>query len=186
MKPLRYHSPAASHRQGFTLAEAAVSTLIVATMMVSALTSIQKTGLFRRITTDQHLAFLLGQQMLAEIQCHSYVDPTYPLNANLGPDLDETANNRTTFDDVDDYNGWLEQPPAYPDGTPIPNRGQWYRKVKVEFVRHTNLEVPISWDDGLKRITVETGTVTTGGQVQNAADRKPISTVVAIVGRGRM
>jgi len=156
-------------------------------MMVGALTSIQKTGLFRRITTDQQIAFLLGQQLLAEIQCQDYVDPANPYSVTLGPESGEiVSGKRSLYDDVDDYNGWIEQPPKLPNGTELANRSQWYRTVKVEFVQQSNLELPVAYDYGLKRITVEVGTVAVGGSAYNTGDRKPLATLVAIAGRGRM
>lgn len=173
--------------RGFTLAEAAISTVIIAFVMVGALTSIQKTGLFRRITADQQVGFLMAQQLMVEIQCYPYADPTDPWSAIIGPEADEIAGGtRSKYDDIDDYNGWTEQPPKLPDGTAIANRTSWYRTVTVQFVKQDNLDVVVAADYGIKRITVEVGTVVAGGSVLTVGDRRPAATLVAIAGRGRM
>lgn len=46
-----------------------------------------------------------AQQLMEEIKSKSFVDPDEPNNTNLGVNGGESANNRATFDDVDDFVG---------------------------------------------------------------------------------
>lgn len=46
-----------------------------------------------------------AQQLTEEIKSKSFVDPDDPNNTNLGVNSGEGSNDRTTFDDVDDFVG---------------------------------------------------------------------------------
>lgn len=172
--------------RGFTLAEAIVSTLIVSVMMAGALTGAAKTGTFRRLTGQQQVAHLLAEQLMAEILSKSYWDPAASGPTSIGASTSEwITGNRSAFDDVDDYDGWLAAPPEMPDGTDLVLDGTWYRSVRVTFVGFSDLNTALGSDQGLKRIYVEVGQVRPGGSVANAADRRPVATLIAIAGRGR-
>lgn len=172
--------------RGFTLAEAAISTLVVSIMMAAALTSVARTGAFRRVANDQQMAHLLADQLMAEILSKSYWDPSSTTPTTIGPSTAErTAGKRSAFNDVDDYHGWVESPPKGPDGTNLVGPTGWYRLVQVTFVNYSNLSVAIASDNGLKRIYVEVGRVRSGGTATTATDRQPIATLVSIAGRGR-
>jgi len=173
-------------RTGFTLAEAAISTIVVAVMMCAALTGVASTSRSRQVTTEQQVAHLLAEQLLSEILTKSYWDPASTSSTSLGPSSEEQATgNRSLFDDVDDYHGWLASPPRHADGTPLAIESGWYRSVTVTFVNFNNLDSPVGTDYGLKRISVEVGRVRPGGNVSAAKDRRPVATLVAIAGRGR-
>lgn len=172
--------------RGFTLAEAIVSTLIVSVMMAGALTGAAKTGTFRRLAGQQQVAHLLAEQLMAEILSKSYWDPAASGPTSIGASSSERATgNRSLFDDVDDYDGWLSAPPEMADGTDLVLDGTWYRTVRVTFVAFSDLNTAIGSDQGLKRVYVEVGQVRPGGSVANAADRWPVATLIAIAGRGR-
>ena len=53
---------------------------------------------------------MLAQQLMAEIQQQPYKDQTV-LGLLFGPELGESTADRSAFDDVDDYDGFVEQPP---------------------------------------------------------------------------
>ncbi len=175
-----------SRTSGFTLIEAAISTVIVAVMMTAALTSVARTGNFRRIQNDRQKAHLLATQLVSEILSKSYWDPALTSTGSLGASSDELATgNRSLFDDVDDYTGWIESPPKLAGGSSLPNVADWYRKVDVVLVSWTDLNSAVSFDYGLKRISVEVGRVRAGGSVSVAGDRIPVDSVVALAGLGR-
>ncbi|TAN60802.1 prepilin-type N-terminal cleavage/methylation domain-containing protein [bacterium] len=46
-----------------------------------------------------------AQQLMEEIKSKDFVDPDDPNNTNLGVNSGESSNDRTTFDDVDDFAG---------------------------------------------------------------------------------
>jgi type II secretory pathway pseudopilin PulG len=177
---------AALQRKGFTLAEAAISTVVVAVMMCAALASVAGTGRSRRIASEQQVAHLLGEQLMSEVLSKSYWDPAATAPTPLGASSTEKApGNRSLFDDVDDYDAWLASPPQHPDGTALIVESGWYRSVAVAFVNFNSLDTPVNSDYGLKRISVEVGRVRPGGSASVAADRRPVATLVAIAGRGR-
>lgn len=172
--------------RGFTLAEAAISTVVVAVMMAAALTAVARTGTFRRVANEQQAAHHLAQQLVSEILAKSYWDPASATSTSIGPSSGESATgNRSQFDDVDDYHNWLESPPRSADGAALVTGGGWYRKVTVTFVNFSNLNVAVSSDYGLKRICVEVGRVRPAGSATVATDRRPVTTLVSIVGQGR-
>lgn len=176
-----------AHRpRGFTLIEAAISTVVVGVMMAAALTSVAKTGLFRRISGEQQTACLLAEQLMSEILAKSYWDPAATSPTSIGASSAElSTGNRSLYDDVDDFNGWVACPPESADGTDLAIGNTWYRRVQVSFVHWSALNTPVSTDYGLKRIWIEVGRVRAGGNVTNANDRQAITTLAAVAGRGR-
>lgn len=173
-------------RAGFTLAEAAISTVIVSVMIAGALTAVGRTASFRKIAQEQQIGNLLAEQLMSEILAKSYWDPSSTTSTSIGPSSSErSTGNRSAYDDVDDFNGWLASPPETANGADLVLDGTWYRSVEVSFVDFTNLNTAISSDMGLKRVYVEVGTVRRGGTVGTATDRRPVARSVAIAGRGR-
>jgi len=178
--------PASTGRAGFTLAEAAISTVIVAVMTVAALTCVAQTGTFRRASNEQQMASLLAEQFMSEILSKSYSEPSASSPTGIGPAASElSTGDRSLFNDVDDYHGWTESPARTAGGVVLANTGGWYRTVRIAFVHWQDLQTPTATDYGLKRISVEVGRLRSGGQVTNESDRRPITTLVAIAGRGR-
>ncbi len=137
---------------GFTLVEAAISTVIVSIMFVVALNTV---GTAR---VAQHKASLVGQgrmfaeSLMAEILQQSYQEPgsTYVFGREAG----ESDTSRTAYDDVDDYHGWSESPPVAKDGTALPNSVNWSRTVTVEWVDPQQPKQVRGTETGAKRITV--------------------------------
>jgi type II secretory pathway pseudopilin PulG len=144
-----------SRRQrGFTIAEATMSTVIVAVMLVAALNTV---GVSR---TTQHRTALVGrgqllaEALLAEILQQSYQEPTDTVA--FGLETGETATIRSAYDDVDDYSGWSASPPTAKDGTPLTNSTGWKQTVVVERIDPQNPTVTSTTETGAKRITVTT------------------------------
>jgi len=145
-------NPSLRQQVGFTLIEAAISTVIVAVMLVAALNTV---GTSR---VAQHKAALLGrgrmfaESLMAEILPQSYQEPgsTYVFGREAG----ESDTSRTVYDDVDDYHGWTESPPVAKDGTALPNSADWSRTVTVEWVDPQQPKQVRVTETGAKRITV--------------------------------
>jgi hypothetical protein len=72
----------------------------------------------------------------------------------FGRESGESASARSTYDDVDDYNGWNQSPPRYRDGTIIPDRTNWRHRVTITRVVPTNLTQTSATDQGAKRVQV--------------------------------
>ena len=157
-------------RRGLTLVEAALSTVLVGTMLVVALNTVGASRLGQVKTADQRQGNLLAQALMSEILQQDYLEPdaggtdifvlekagltlikTPPA---LGPDTGETDGTRSAFDDVDDYNAWSASPPEDKQGTPLSNLDGWARSVVVETMNPALPTQPLGTDRGIKRITV--------------------------------
>ena len=92
------------------------------------------------------------------LQCR-YLDPGQ--NVYFGTEPGESSKDRSDWDDVDDYNGLVESPPASKAGDSIAGADGWTREVSVEYVQPDNPNQIASDDTGLVRITV-TATSPTG------------------------
>jgi type II secretory pathway pseudopilin PulG len=138
--------------RGFTLIEAAISTVIVAVMFVAALNTV---GMSKRTLQKASLVSqgrMWAQSLLVEILEQNYREPgeTYVFGREAG----ESDTSRAAYDDVDDYHGWSESPPVAKDGTALPNSANWKRTVTVEWVDPLNPQQVSGTETGAKRITV--------------------------------
>lgn len=75
----------------------------------------------------------LASGMMEEVKIQRWDEINGGESAVLGKDTGET-NNKTTFDDVDDFNNYMESPPLYPDGAPMDEFGQYSRRISVFYV----------------------------------------------------
>lgn len=148
---LKRPSERPSSRRGFTLVEAAVSVIIVATVLVAALETVGASARARFAQKDQSQGLALAREMLSEISQCWYADPNG--GTVLGPDTGESA--RADFDDVDDYDNWEELPPRSRSGTNLPGFDGWKREVEVRWANPSDPANDAASDSGLKRITVK-------------------------------
>ena len=137
--------------RGFSLVEAVVAAGIVGLMLVASVNLVGGAVRARVSDNDHRTALMLAQQLMAEIQQQPYKDPgAAPL---FGPELGETGASRAAFDDVDDYNGFTEQPPRLKDGTLMPGYASWKRVATVKWVLPGSLGTTLT-DLGLELIEV--------------------------------
>lgn len=92
----------------------------------------------------------LASAAIEDIKCRDWEDPAGP--GPLGIDAGENAANKTTFDDIDDFNGYTESPPRYMDGTVMPGMSGFSVNAAVSYV-DDNLNVSAAATDR-KRVTV--------------------------------
>jgi MSHA pilin protein MshD len=156
LKPSRNRDTRLSPRRarGFAMVEAVVCVIIAAisiTASMNAVTMMARTNTLRK---DQARASLLARQLLDEIMQYAYEQPN-ATTTTLGPEAGET---RATYNDVDDFAGFSESPPASKAGIAIPGFTGWTRSVQVVWVDPTNPTTISLNEAGMKRITV---TVTT-------------------------
>lgn len=150
-------------RSGITIAEVAISSVLVGIALVSSL-SLLAAAVRTHVTMNQLLdGPMLAEQLLAEIAALPYEDPEAG-TATIGLDSGETTVSRLTWDDVDDYDSYVESPPSARDGAAMSAYAGWTREVDVVWVdRFTGAEDLA--DQGGKRIEVRvsspTGRVTT-------------------------
>lgn len=167
----RISTPRAS---GFTLVEAVMSMLIVSVMLVAALRAVSASTMVQFKVMDRARGEALASAMVDEILQRSYssseVAQLQPVEVVsgllgivggvLGGGIAVPANARTTFDDVDDYNGYSDSPPVDRDGALVPGCSAYRRQVAVAQVSLTDFAQTSGTDQGVKRITV---TITRNG-----------------------
>ena len=157
------------HCFGFTLVEAAISTIIVGGVLVASLNVIGAAAMTRHRLAQRQRARLLASDLMSEILSLPYADPTLGAGVNLGPEPGEVSGTRTLFDDVDDYHTWTSSPPTEKTGTEMASWGRWRRSVTVEWVDPANPTLVQGTESMAKRVTVK---VHCGGM--------PVATLVAI------
>lgn len=137
--------------RGFSLVEAMVSAGIVGVMLVASVNLLSSAARTRSADNNRRAALMLAQHLMSEVQQQPYKDAS-PLNLLFGPEAMEI--NRTDYDDVDDYKNYMEKPPLYRTGLPIPDYGAWQRKVKVRWVNPGSLTESLV-DTGLVMVEVK-------------------------------
>ncbi len=145
-----------SARMGLTLAEVAISTLLVGVLMVASLKTVESSLRVWDNAAKSGDGNALARQLLDEIQAAPYEDTDgTPV---FGPETAETTNpaTRSLFDDIDDYSGWTASPPQGAAGNPIPGHAGWTRTVTVQKLAQSNHAVLLSGatDEGLRQIIV--------------------------------
>ena len=141
-----------SSRWAFTLVEAVVSLLIVGAMLVATLSTVGASRLSKYTISEHSRGQLLAQPLMAEILQQDYSDPNdTPV---FGIESGESTTTRVDFDDVDDHNGWVSNPPEQKDGTQISDLTGWERSVTVEWVNPDDVTQVLGSESNAKRITV--------------------------------
>lgn len=147
--PITHRRP---NPRAFTLVEAVISIVITSVMLVAALRTVAAARSGQIWNSDRLRAIYLAQDLMAEITSKPYTDPgATPL---FGPEGAEIVGGRSTYDDVDDYNGLSESPPKDRSGTSIPGATSWTRAVTVIWVMPADLTQTSLIDRGAKLITV--------------------------------
>lgn len=139
-------------RPAFTIIEATISTIIVAVMLVAALNTVGASKTTQQRVASMSRGQLLAEALLAEILQQHYQEPEQ--TGTFGRESGESAVSRSTYDDVDDYDGWLDAPLTTKDGTLLTNAGDWKRTVTVVRIDPQNPSQAVATESGAKRITV--------------------------------
>ncbi len=160
-----------SRRRGLTLLDMIISIPLVGIALVAALNTVGASKASQFKVDNMRQGHLLAQDLMSEILQQDYTDGdmaqatrktlmsmgsvTYPLGPDNVPGRNEVATgNRSLFNDVDDYDGWVASPPQAKDGTTYTSMTGWSRSVSVVFVNANDLSTAITVDNGNKRITV--------------------------------
>lgn len=127
-------------RRGYILVEASTATLVLALALVALIPvfilAIRSAKNMEQITS----ATQLSAQLMEEICLRKWdsLTPRPPVyiagKSTLGPDPGETASDKRTFDDIDDFTGWTESPPRDPMMNPLPLFAAYTRTVTVSYV----------------------------------------------------
>lgn len=141
-------------RRGFSIIEVVISMLIIGGLMVAAMGAVGAAAATDRLTMDTARACLLAEELLTEILLKAYSEPDGA--SGLGKDSGEASGGtRALFDDVDDFDGWVETPVRQADGTAVPGTTGWERRVEVVWVSASDPAKQSPTETGVKRITVE-------------------------------
>jgi type II secretory pathway pseudopilin PulG len=151
-KHVRYRTSRSPGNEGFTLVEAVISTVLIAVMLVAALSAVGASRSIQQQVALSHRGRLLAESLMAEIVQQAYEDPNE--SVVFGLEATESAGARGSFDDVDDYDGWSASPPVSKDGTVLADAGDWKRTVTVEWVDSADPTLVQAQETGAKRITV--------------------------------
>jgi type II secretory pathway pseudopilin PulG len=141
-------------RGAFTIVEAAISMVIVAIMLVAALSAVGASARARRVHVNVGQGAALARALMAEIRHARYEEPIDDPPA-FGRETGETTVDRLAWDDVDDYHGWSAAPPVARDGSALPGFAGWSRSVSVHWVTVNELNSPAAGETGLKMVSVE-------------------------------
>lgn len=141
------------HRAGISLVEVSVSTLLVGLLVVSALRCVAGATQSADSSASRTEGMLLAENLMEEILQQDYSEPED--SAVFGIEGSEATENRTKWDDVDDYHQWTASPPQRKDGTTVAD-SEWSRTVTVEHVAAEDFADvrPDTEDTGVKKITV--------------------------------
>jgi MSHA pilin protein MshD len=159
-------------RRGFSLIEAAVSTLVVGLLLVAAMGTLHAAKATQVSIALRSRASAMAQSVMNEALALSYADPNQ--SAAFGPEAGETGATRALYDDVDDLHGLDETPPRDRDGAALDGAAisKWRRRVIIAWVDATDFAAERNADTGVKRIKVE---------VYYAG--KPMATLVSVRGQ---
>ena len=148
--------------RGFVFVEVTISYVLLALALVS-LVPVFMIAIRAGMSTEQlQASTYLSTELLEEVRMRRWDERTMNSGAHiaspsvLGIDVSESASDKRTFDDVDDFNGWTEAGVVDPVMRPLPDFKSYTRTVAVAYV-DASLNVSVPTTD-FKRITVCTRT----------------------------
>lgn len=115
-------------RPALSLLEVTVSVVIVSVALLSSVTLIGRATTAHRIAAERIRGATIAEALLAEITALPWEDIAEP--GSIGPESGES--NRTSFDDLDDYNGYSETNLRLWSGDRIEQSAGWSCEVTVE------------------------------------------------------
>ncbi|MGD9689891.1 MAG: hypothetical protein AB7K52_09600 [Phycisphaerales bacterium] len=141
----------APRRRGMSLVEAALAMLMLSVIAVAGARTVATARAADQLAVDREQARQLAESMLARVMLLSYEDPTPGL---LGLDLGETLGLESSYDDLDDYHGHVENPVKDSAGAAIAGLSAWSREVRVTWVKPDDLTATRASETGVKRVLV--------------------------------
>jgi hypothetical protein len=134
-----------------TIVEVVVAMLVVSTMLAASLYAVGAS----RMTLTRGNDLVLGGELADDLMGFIYRLPYQsPSGSILGIEVGNLLADKTTLDDVDDFDGYTESPPQYADTTKIPGLTAWSRKVTVQWVKPDDPATVVGTESGVKRIVV--------------------------------
>lgn len=136
--------------RAITLVEVVLSLVIAASMLAAALHAAAASRVTLLRWHDRAVATELADDLLGCITTFPYAST----GSILGLELDDLLGDKTSYDDVDDFDGWSESPPQDTTGTPLAGFTGWSRSVQVRWVLASDPATTSNTETGVKCITV--------------------------------
>ncbi|MEM7248747.1 MAG: prepilin-type N-terminal cleavage/methylation domain-containing protein [Acidobacteriota bacterium] len=111
-------SPRSSRQSGFSLAEVVVAAGILSFSLLGVMAILDQNGMLISQADRMSEMTQAARNLLEEIDSRAFWDPQRN-DDDFGLEAGEDADDKTTFDDVDDFCGWVEAPPQTPSGQPM-------------------------------------------------------------------
>ena len=159
-------------KSGFTLLEVLITVVIFTVGIVILLGAVSTIMRGSSDIENINIATSLARDLMDEIIGKGFNDPDG--GSIWGPEAlqGENANDRATFDDADDYDGWSKNPPEDVSGTDYdgagstPNYSRFTRAITVENVLENDFNTTSSDITDPKRIIVTVSWQEAGGSPQ--------------------
>jgi type II secretory pathway pseudopilin PulG len=126
--------------RGYILVEVSIAYLLLTLALVALLPVFIMAIRAGKNTEQLQVATYLTGELLEEVRMRKWDENTTATLGHIddpspiGPDAGETASNKTTFDDIDDFNGWSETPARDPLNALMPGLSAYSRTVTVSYV----------------------------------------------------
>jgi len=135
-----------------TLIEVVLAMVVLGMLLGSVAQGVSLSIRMQRSTAERVRGELLATDLLELIIVLPYSDPD--TGTDIGPDAMELPGDRTTFDDIDDFDGWHESPPQDAGGVVREDLVGWARTVAVEWVTLGATDSAQVVETGVKKVTV--------------------------------
>jgi len=125
-------------RRGFSYLEIIMGVMILGFILTPLLSQFYIGFQATRTADALSQATFLAEDLMEEIKSKRFDENKFPAGstprAQFGPDSGESASDRRTFDDIDDFNGWTSSPPRAANGTILTDFTGFTCSVQVEYV----------------------------------------------------
>lgn len=138
-------------RTGITIAETVISMLLISFVLVATIQLVAPIARSATVHANKLVAANLASELTEEIASKLWTSPVVNDRDLLDRDSGE---DRSTYDDIDDYNGRSSSPPTLSTGNTNFALTGWTRSVKVIHVAITDATTESASATGLKRVTV--------------------------------
>ena len=152
MKSRRRHRGSWRLDRGMGLIETVMCMLLISAMLVGSLQLLAASKSAEMHAARQSVGRQLAEDLMAEILSLAYEDSNP--DGVIGRES-ESGGNRSTWNDIDDYDGWKQSPPEHKDGGQIAGLSSgWERSVDVEWVVKDNVDLVSGAETSVKRVIV--------------------------------
>lgn len=151
-------------RRGFILIDVTIAYVILTVALVALLPVFAMAIKAGRKAEQLQVATQLSQELMEEVRMRKWdqnVGATVGWISNpstLGIDAGETASNKVTFNDIDDFDGWSESGVRNPLNVAVAGFGGYSRNVTVSYVNDSLVVLSTPTLSAYKKVTVCTST----------------------------